>query len=369
MHFPEPVSHEAFMQRALYDPDAGYYATQAMVGRAGDFSTSATLSPDFAEAVANWVMATADRLQLPGPCPVFELGPGSGALIRNLAEHLPGHPFHLIETSAKLREIQSERLAGTRFQHHESLRSALRQTDGIGILIANEFVDAFPAVKLRWHNDDWFEVGVRYNNGLAEEILAPLERDIDADAPANPREGETIYVHPSFHHWMSENIPVLKQGALLLIDYGAERPARECRAYSGQERFEGMGIYKEPGSRDITCDINFTDLIRWGQGLGLKCFSKVFADSNSPPVPRSGIGGVPGLSAEASAKEEGRGGYPFPQRPLRNSIQASPVTLQTDFLKTHLPDFEARRASEEALGFLADPFGAGAAFKALVLET
>ena len=317
MEFPKPVSHEGFMQRALYDPSEGYYATRAAVGKSGDFSTSATLSPAFAEAIANWAQATAERLGLPMPCPLIELGPGNGALAEGLSERLPDWPLYLVETSAPLRKAQSERLAGLHFQHHADLKAALEHTDGVGLIVANEFIDAFPAVKLRWQDEDWCEVGVQYPSGQPQEILAPLERDIDADAPAHPKQGETIYVQPSFQGWLKDNIPSLKQGALLFIDYGAEGPSRECRAYAEQERYEGLGVYEAPGTRDITCDVNFTDLTRWCVQLGLK--------------------------AEA-------------------------VTTQAEFLKAQLDDFEALQESDEAFAFLTAPFGAGGAFKVLSIE-
>jgi SAM-dependent MidA family methyltransferase len=324
MHLPEPVSHEIFMERALYHVTDGYYSNHAAVGQRGDFSTSATLCPAFAEAIAAWAKKTAKDLGLAAPCPLIELGPGNGALAKGLREHLPDWPLHLVETSEPLQAAQCEALAKApqrthtpvALQHHTDLRSALKATGGIGLIVANEFIDAFPAVKLRWQSGDWNEVGVQYADGSPQEILAPLEREIDADAPAHPREGETIYVHPSFHHWLRENIPSLRHGALLFIDYGAERPARECRAYAGQERYEGLPVYESPGSRDITCDVNFTDLARWCGQLGLK---------------------------------------------------PKPLITQAEFLRQQLKDFEERSASDEALAFLAAPFGAGGAFKILCL--
>lgn len=300
------------MRRALFDSAEGYYATQAELGPKGDFSTSATMSPAFGEAVANWIKQVMTANELPEDCPIIELGPGNGALTKEISTHLPDSSIHLVESSDKLRVIQSSCLADIPHSHHSSLAETLKTTDGLGVIIGNEFIDAFPAAKLRWIQEDWHEVGVSWENGQPQEILAPLARDIDADAPANPKAGETIYVHPSFHNWLQANIPALKKGALLFIDYGAERPARECRAYANQERYEDLEVYQCPGSRDITCDVNFTDLTRWCQQLGL---------------------------------------------------QTNPVTTQASFLETYLPDLEARRESEESLAFISNPFAAGGAFR------
>lgn len=314
MHFHEPVSHESFMQRALYDTKQGYYSSHAVLGKRGDFSTSATLCPAFTEAVIHWVKATAVRLKLPTPCPLIELGPGDGSLAKGLSQSLPTWPLHLVETSSVLQSAQEERLNGVRHEHHTHLKGALKKTGGIGLIIANEFVDAFPAVKLRWHKDDWWEVGVTFDNGSPQETLLPLEHGIDVDVPAYPREGQTVYAHPSFHRWLQNNIPALRKGALLLIDYGEVRPARECRAYAGQRRIEGTDIYKNPGQRDITCDVNFADLRRWCQQLGL---------------------------------------------------QTDKIITQADFLKQHLTEFDAYQQTDNAFAFLTHPLGAGVAFKVI----
>ena len=149
------------MQRALYDPDEGYYTTRASVGKRETFDQR-HLSPAFAEAIANWAQQTADRLRLPKGCPLIELGPGSGALARELASRLPQNPLHLVETSPVLRRAQSAHLAELPHTHHDDLESALVATGGIALIVANEFVDAFPATKLRWQGDDWHEVGVRF---------------------------------------------------------------------------------------------------------------------------------------------------------------------------------------------------------------
>jgi len=54
----EPFSK--FMQRALYDPQRGYYTARIRtVGARGDFSTTATLSTQLGKAIAAWLLAEA----------------------------------------------------------------------------------------------------------------------------------------------------------------------------------------------------------------------------------------------------------------------------------------------------------------------
>ncbi len=40
------------------------------------------------------------------------------------------------------------------------------------------------------------------------------------------------------------------------------------RAYHRQQRIEGGGIYARFGKQDLTSDVNFADLVRWGEELG-----------------------------------------------------------------------------------------------------
>lgn len=305
------------MRVALYDPEQGYYARRAAVGLQGDFSTSATLSPAFAEAVANWLRQTAERLNLQRPWPVIELGPGDGSLAAGLLANCnPGEiDLHLVEIAAPLRERQAAKLAGKPFAHHATLAEALNNTNGLGLIVANEFADAFPAVQLCWAQGDWREVVVQFDAlGEPTEGVIAFQGGVDADAPTYPKEGQRIYVHPSYHRWLQQNLPALKKGAMLTIDYGEPFPAKECRAYAGQERYEGLDIYRQPGQRDLTCDVNFADLRRWGEQLGLATVS---------------------------------------------------LQTQRDFLIAHLPEAEARATADSALAFLMQPIGAGGAFMAL----
>ncbi len=313
----QTLTHEAFMRAALYDPEQGYYARRAALGVQGDFSTSATLSPAFAEAVSAWVRQAAERLKLPKPWPVIELGPGDGSLAAGLLDKCDAGEIelHLVEIALPLREKQAAKLAGKPFAHHATLAEALIKTDGVGLIVANEFADAFPAVQLCWAQGDWREVVVQFDNmGEPTEGLIEFQGGVDADAPTYPKEGQRIYVHPGYHRWLQENLTALKKGALLSIDYGEAFPAKECRAYAGQERYEYLDVYRQPGLRDLTCDVNFADLRRWGEQLGLT---------------------------------------------------TSALETQRDFLIRYLPGAEERAAEDKALAFLMQPIGAGGAFMAL----
>jgi SAM-dependent MidA family methyltransferase len=62
---------------------------------------------------------------------------------------------------------------------------------------------------------------------------------------------------------------------MLTIDYGDVAPSLQLgspsgtlRAYWKHRRITGMETYARFGRQDLTADVNFTDLIRWGEDSG-----------------------------------------------------------------------------------------------------
>ena len=75
------------MQRALFDPRTGYYSRQIRtVGRGGDFSTAATLSPSLGIAVAAWLKS--ESCLQPQVRHVIEVGAGDGSLMHTVRRAL-----------------------------------------------------------------------------------------------------------------------------------------------------------------------------------------------------------------------------------------------------------------------------------------
>ncbi len=315
------VTFERFMREALYHPGSGYYSHHISdVGRSGDFSTSATLNAILGDAVAAWLRTRRREHFGDTACAVIELGPGNGSLMRRVVQALEKagerelFKFCAVETSPIFRAALKHGFFETGLEVHDTLVQALESCDGRALIYSNEFVDAFPAVQLAWQDNEWREVYIGLEDGLPREWTKPLLRGIDADAPNRVRDDLRIFVHPAFHGWLRRSLSHLKAGAVLTIDYGRAYPSTECRAYRGHERLEGFDIYAYMGEQDVTCDVNFTDLQRWGEQLGLR------------------------------TRELG---------------------TQAQFLQKWLPDLEARTKASPAAAFLANPLGAGGAFCAL----
>ncbi len=324
---------ERFMQEALYHPRFGYYARRVRtVGRTGDFSTSATLHPALGKAIAAWATAHRAEVMDRGRWHLIELGGGSGELAAEVLRGIPWWPkrglhYHLVEISEGLRRAQRERLrrAGNVVQWHDDAQSALRAAEGNALVFSNEFGDAFPCVQLVHGPDGWQEVKVRWPDDAehpSEDFAnwgGPLP-ELGTGAP--PVVGQRIELHLSYRRWLENCVGELKRGRWLTIDYGDvlpklywRRPTGTLRAYCRHQRVSGLEIYQRFSQQDLTADVNFEDLQRWGESLGL---------------------------------------------------QTHLFSTQADFLRRWLPPRTLKQVGAvPALGFLLDPEGAGGAFKVL----
>jgi SAM-dependent MidA family methyltransferase len=278
----DPVPFSAFMARALYDPERGYYTRQIRtVGARGDFSTSATIAPVFGQAMAGWLKQ--ESVLQPEVRHVIEIGAGSGVLMDRVRKTLGWwqrrkFQWHIVETSEFLQQRQRE-LLGTGVSWHKDLRAALEKVGGKAFLYHNELLDAFPVTLLQWHEGTWHEVHV---TDAGHEKWVPLEwpeaRRATFSALQNwPRKQprQRVELHATVREWMQHWAPTWEAGAMLTVDYGDvfpalyhRRPGGTLRAYLHQQRLEGTEVYQNPGRQDLTSDVNFTDYRRWAVELG-----------------------------------------------------------------------------------------------------
>jgi SAM-dependent MidA family methyltransferase len=89
------------------------------------------------------------------------------------------------------------------------------------------------------------------------------------------RDGQRVEVGDACRAWLQSWGAQWKRGAMLTIDYGDtfpeiyhRRPHGTVRAYALQQRLAGPEVYENMGRQDITADVNFTDLVAWGEELG-----------------------------------------------------------------------------------------------------
>lgn len=281
------VTVEQFMRFALYHPRVGYYVRHVRgVGPRGDFATAPSLSPILGIAVARWLAGHGRGNCLFRPWHIIEVGAGDGSLALALSKALgplarARLSYHIVEVSHPLREIQMRHLRGRRFRWHDDMNAALAACRGRATIVANEVADAFPAVQWAWSAGRWREVGVRLGPGHPEEVL--LEPDIERARrwcpdrvrfPGHPAEGDRFEMHLSYAEWLASWVPALSEGAILTMDYGGEnlpaQPHGSFRAYWHHQSLRGIEAYLRPGHQDLTADVDFSDLRRWGELQGLR---------------------------------------------------------------------------------------------------
>lgn len=278
----EALRFDRFMELALFDSQHGYYAQLDRIGSTGDFSTSASLSSLLAVGIASWFKEQPERH-------LIELGPGTGELSWKVRRDLARFPIgllrprfhlHLVERSSTLRRCQEERLSGCRRVHwHNSLPDALEACGGEACLFSNEFVDAWPVrvFQKAEGGEDWRELYLGWSKGALAEEWWPVSDLPDSSVFEHPwKSGQRIEVHDSYRAWLTGWCPVWRSGQLLTVDYGGSppqtyhrRPGGSLRAYHHHQRLTGAELYRFPGQRDLTADVNMDDLHRWGEQDGL----------------------------------------------------------------------------------------------------
>lgn len=271
------ITFEAFMRAALYHPARGYYARniRAVGGARGDFTTVPMHCGDvLARAIARWA---AEAMRRTGCRDLVEIGPGEGALTREVLRHLPWTNrlrtrVHLVETSPILAGRQRA-LLGRRANWHPDPASAMRACGGRAIVFTNELVDAFPVRVFRNSAAEWRELALEVDPTGRVVRERFIDVDVLPDSSAfefDHPEGQRVEIHDAYRTWLADWLPLWSAGEMLTIDYGNvakslyhRRPAGTLRGYLMHQRVTGPEIYQNVGMQDLTTDVNFTDLARW----------------------------------------------------------------------------------------------------------
>lgn len=303
------VPFDRFMEAALYHPDVGYYTGKIRtVGARGDFSTWPGLDESLAQAIAAWLRESPRRH-------VIEVGAGTGRLLGGALDRLGWlrrrlTTCHIVEVSPTLRAEQQKNLRHRRVAWHDSMQDALRATGGEADIFSNELADAFPCRVFVRESGAWLELALQIEGGSAHEKLRPCALPRSSAFAGNPPDGSRVEVHESFRRWLASWAAHWTAGRMLTVDYGARmpalyhrRPAGTLRAYAHHQRLAGADVYAAFGRRDITADVNFTDLQAWGEDLGWTTQSlgtlSEFLAARRPHAPLPAAFAAPGEAFQA----------------------------------------------------------------------
>ncbi|HEY9181635.1 MAG TPA: SAM-dependent methyltransferase [Gammaproteobacteria bacterium] len=260
-----------YMELALYAPGLGYYsAGSAKLGPAGDFVTAPELSAVLGSALAMTIDAELESL---GSSTVLELGAGSGALAAQLLDGFAKRGrdvrYEILETSADFKERQRRVLA--RFGDRVRWLERLPETPFVGVVIANEVLDALPVARFVKRRGEALALGVvrdgagfRWGEGRAVPAVATAVRALELKLGHALPEGfrsEICLALPAWVHGLAASV---ERGALLLVDYGLVRTD-----YYHEQRASGTLIchyrhrahddpFAYPGLQDITAWVDFS---------------------------------------------------------------------------------------------------------------
>lgn len=255
-----PITFARFMERALYEPGLGYYATSAeRMTRAGDFVTAPELHPIFGQTVARQIDEMRQRLGSPADFTVREYGAGR----RTLGKALPaGMPYEPVEFD-----------------------SARPRTSFPGVVLANEFLDALPVHRVVGRSAGLRELRVGWSDGRFVEVEADLSDDRLAtwfeSRHIRVADGNVADVNLQMLDWVGQVGHDLERGYALILDYGKpaellygpERPTSTLRAFRGQH--VSSNVLGGVGRQDLTADVDLDALQAGAVAAGFDVLGQV----------------------------------------------------------------------------------------------
>jgi SAM-dependent MidA family methyltransferase len=247
------------MQRALYEPGLGYYAvTHERPTRQGDFLTAPELHPIFGRTVAREVDEMWQRLGEPVDFVVREYGAGRATLGAAIAER-----FH--------------------FQPVEA-GDARPAEPMVGVVVANEFLDALPVhratvqggrlqeVFVGWSGDHFVDVvGEPSDTRLAEWFERRSIKLV---------EGQRAEVNLAMLDWLAELGSTLTRGYVLIFDYGLPASALygSLRLTGTLRAFRSHHVSSDVlggvGRQDLTAHVDLDALADGAQAAGLEVIGR-----------------------------------------------------------------------------------------------
>ncbi|WP_417622530.1 class I SAM-dependent methyltransferase [Parasphingorhabdus sp.] len=239
-----------------------YYASKDPLGEDGDFVTAPEISQMFGEIIGIWLADLWLRKGSPDHCHYIELGPGRGTLakdaLRSMARFGCNPTVHFIETSPVLKAKQAALHPDAKW--HDDIESL--PEDGPLLIVANEFFDALPIEQFIAAADGWRQQMVARDRSkfvaVASEQVA--EKQIGSVTSGFP-EGTILERSPVSVEWTGKlaNRLAKQGGALLVIDYGYDRPGTGSTLQAVKDHLP-ISPYDSPGTSDLTAHVDFHTL-------------------------------------------------------------------------------------------------------------
>lgn len=293
----QSISFYQFMGLCLYHPVYGYYSNEQLkIGKKGDFYTSSFIGSIMGEMLArSFVQMIQEQSMEQGTIHIVEWGGGNGQLARHLLDELRDvFPevykrvlFTSVESSQYHRQLQQKNL----LDHKKCIQWLLTEewfqqgNQSQTIIYSNELLDAFPVHRIQYHNSEYCEVYVSWDDKLQQfqERLIPLTEgplvDYIKEEEIHLVEGQKAEINLEAVQWIKRLGQWIESGTLVTIDYGdvsqeiyaAHRMNGTLMCYRKHQAYDNPYIYI--GEQDITSHVNFSACIRSGVESGFKKWS------------------------------------------------------------------------------------------------
>ncbi|MCW9023347.1 MAG: SAM-dependent methyltransferase [Gammaproteobacteria bacterium] len=282
------ISFARYMEMALYEPGLGYYsAGSRKFGKEGDFITAPETSPLFSCTLARAIQPALDELS---EKTILEVGAGSGVMAADILLQLADdnqipEQYYILEVSADLRERQYETIKYRAPELLDRVHWLEQLPESFSaIVLANELFDAMPVTRFCIQNGqakelfivesdsgfDW-QIGTEAAVRLQEHV-----REIENSLGTLLPEGYVSEVNFSAEEWLKSLATSMKEGLILLIDYGQSR-----HSYYHPQRGQGTlqchyrhrvhdDPFYYPGLQDITAHVDFTAIADAALEVGLQ---------------------------------------------------------------------------------------------------
>ena len=288
------ITFARFMERALYEPELGYYRQPAdRPTDAGDFLTAPETHPIFGWTIARRIERMLTELGVPCPFDLIEYGAGSGTLGLSILEGLRRHGSTDLLAAIRYEPVESNpnRLADLEDRFEKAglaglLAPAGSPSDGpvpvAGVILANEFLDALPVHRFVVRGGKLLELFVGWREGFVQVAAEPSTPELagrlagEAIVPDRLAEGQVGEICLGLAPWLDDVDRRLARGFVVAIDYGYEAaelygPRRLAGTLLG---YRAHRVQEDPlaevGRADLTAHVDFTALRLLGERRGLR---------------------------------------------------------------------------------------------------
>ncbi|SCB57190.1 SAM-dependent methyltransferase, MidA family [Rhizobium aethiopicum] len=275
-----PISVTDYFSLCLADPEHGYYRTREPFGRAGDFVTAPEVSQIFGEMIGVFIVHAWQRHGTPASVRLVEIGPGRGTMmadmLRVIARIAPPlfdtMSVHLVETSERLRDVQSQTLEsfGEKTAWHDGFDEV---PSGFTLIAANELFDAIPIRQFIRTQTGFRErmVGLDANGELTFAAgVAGLDPALLPELVQNLPLGTLFEISPARQAVMMAICERLLAfgGTALAIDYG-HLVTGFGDTLQAVRMHEFDPPLAHPGEADLTSHVDFQQLAETALAAGL----------------------------------------------------------------------------------------------------